>query len=157
MFKDYYEILEIDQYSTDEAIKSAFKKQALKWHPDRNIYIDTNSRMQDINEAYLILKDYEARQRYDKEYIKFKQFNSATITEDNNNKENINYEVEDEILIKWMENAKRQAVELAIQTIREVRELSFVAGKAAVKEMIQMFVVYFIVGLIILFLVKMRQ
>ena len=62
MFKDYYAILEIDVTASEEDIKAAFKKQALKWHPDRNIGKDTTSIMQDINEAKLILLDFEARE-----------------------------------------------------------------------------------------------
>ena len=36
MFKDYYAILEMCENATQEEIKSAFKRQALKWHPDKN-------------------------------------------------------------------------------------------------------------------------
>ena len=61
MFIDYYELLEIDSSASPVDIKSAFKKQALKWHPDKNPGIDTTEMMQRINEAYLILKDEEAR------------------------------------------------------------------------------------------------
>lgn len=37
MFVDYYSILEVAEISSVREIKLAFKKQALKWHPDRNI------------------------------------------------------------------------------------------------------------------------
>ena len=62
MFIDYYEVLEIKSTASIEEVKAAFKMQALKWHPDRNLGVDTTLRMQLINEAYLILKDVEARQ-----------------------------------------------------------------------------------------------
>src|SRR5690554_3642123 len=55
MFKDYYAILEIDVSASQDDIKAAFKKQALRCHPDRNIGKDTTLIMQDINEAKLIL------------------------------------------------------------------------------------------------------
>ena len=74
MFVDYYAILEIEASASAEEVKSAFKKQALKWHPDRNSNIDTTKRMQQINEAYLILKDSEARTRYDVEYNIYLKF-----------------------------------------------------------------------------------
>ena len=41
MFIDYYALLEVDFNATSEEIKIAFKKQALKWHPDRNLGKDT--------------------------------------------------------------------------------------------------------------------
>ena len=36
-YKNYYEILELEYPSTSTEIKNAYKKAALKWHPDRNI------------------------------------------------------------------------------------------------------------------------
>ena len=71
MFQDYYQILEIEFGANSEQIKSAFKKQAMKWHPDKNLDKDTTEIMQAINEAKLILLDPEARAKYDKEYLKF--------------------------------------------------------------------------------------
>ena len=73
MFVDYYSILEISIEATPDEVKTAYKKQALKWHPDRNIGIDTTVRMQLINEAHLILKDTEAKQRYNVEYLRYKE------------------------------------------------------------------------------------
>ena len=69
MFIDYYSIFEVDKESSFEEIKSAFRKQCIKWHPDKNAGRDTTLKMQEINEAYLILKDEDARKRYDIESI----------------------------------------------------------------------------------------
>ena len=117
MFIDYYEILDIPIFATLDDIKAAFKKQALKWHPDKNPEIDTTMKMQEINEAYLILKDLEAREKYDIEYRKFKEFKKQKSTfEDNHSSQksndsserkyyNSDYEFDDQLLKKWMENA----------------------------------------------------
>ncbi len=170
-FKDYYKILEIHQTASLEEIKIAFKKQAVKWHPDRNLETDTTEKMQEINEAYLILKDEEARERYDREYLRYKEFtsrhqksrsqeqeyssNKSTESKKRQQKtETPNYEFDDEILKNWMRNARRQAVDLAKQTIREVGELSVTATKAAGTKMLQLFVSYAIGGFIILIIFK---
>jgi curved DNA-binding protein CbpA len=74
MFIDYYKVLEIEQSASHSEIKVSFKKQAIQWHPDKNPNIDVNEKMQLINEAYLILKDEEARNHYDIEHKKFYDF-----------------------------------------------------------------------------------
>ena len=64
---DYYEILEIERTNDKEVIKKAYRKLALKYHPDRNP--DDKSaeeRFKQINEAYEILSDDEKRQIYDR-------------------------------------------------------------------------------------------
>jgi len=151
MFKDYYSILEIPLNSSQSEIKKAFKKQAIKWHPDKNIGFDTTLSMQEINEAYLILKDLEARQRYDIEYKKFEkvQHNKAKEPADNQETEYqyTDYEVEDDVLKKWMDNAKNQAVDLAQQTIRDFKGVT----KAAFGGLLNG-IVYFIGGQIGLFI-----
>mgnify|MGYP003588694485 CR=1 FL=1 len=78
MFKDYYKILGISQNATQEEIKTAYHSMSLKWHPDMNPNRDTTEIMQDINEAYAILRDTEAKRRYDIEYKSFnEQFEHA--------------------------------------------------------------------------------
>lgn len=170
-FKDYYKILEIQQTASLEEIKIAFKKQAVKWHPDRNLDTDTTEKMQEINEAYLILKDKEARERYDREYLRYKEFtsrNSKSYSQEKKSEsysqsenkqkeeksEKPNYEFDDEILKNWMRNARRQAVDLAKQTIREVGELSVTATKAAGSKMLELFLGYAVAGIIILIIFK---
>jgi DnaJ-class molecular chaperone len=165
VFKDYYSILDISQSASPADIKLAFKNQALKWHPDKNIGLDTTLKMQEINEAYLILKDSDAKLRYDIEYSKFKNFQKSTQnkTEEKSNKQERNtsskaqsdkYEVEDETLEKWIRNARKQAVDLAKQTLEEISNLSIEATKQASSKMLEMLIYYSISGFIIMLLFK---
>ena len=72
-FKDYYEILKISRSATIEEIKTAYKKQSFKWHPDRNTGINTTFRMQEINEAKQVLLNPIARESYNRQYSDYKQ------------------------------------------------------------------------------------
>jgi len=165
-FVDYYDLLEIPPYATLVEIKTAFKKQAVKWHPDRNLGADTTERMQLINEAYLILKDEEARERYDQEYRRFKNFSSSYSASQKRQTENAHskqeqhtsqpeFEFDDEVLMRWIRNARRQAVTLAKQTIIDVGKLSMTATKAAGREMLSKFLVYSVTGFILFILFQM--
>jgi len=69
--KDYYKILGIPKGSTEEAIKKAYKKEALKHHPDRHSGASEELKKQEevlfkeVNEAYSVLSDPKKRARYD--------------------------------------------------------------------------------------------
>lgn len=64
---EYYEILEISQQATGSEIKTAYRKLALKYHPDRNPG-DTAAEEQfkKLNEAYAVLSDEQKRAHYDR-------------------------------------------------------------------------------------------
>jgi len=64
--KDYYSVLEIKKGSSDDEIKKAYRKLAMKYHPDRNKG-DTNAenKFKDVSEAYAVLSDKKKRQQYD--------------------------------------------------------------------------------------------
>lgn len=64
--KDYYETLGITKTATDEEIKKAYKKMALKYHPDRNKEKGAEEIFKQVNEAYTVLSDPEKRGIYDK-------------------------------------------------------------------------------------------
>lgn len=64
---DYYEVLEISRSADKESIKKAYRKLALKYHPDRNAGdSEAESKFKLINEAYEVLSDEKKRSVYDK-------------------------------------------------------------------------------------------
>jgi DnaJ-class molecular chaperone len=63
--RDYYLVLGIDRSATDADIKRAFRELARKHHPDVNPE-DAGEAFREINEAYAVLSDKEARARYDR-------------------------------------------------------------------------------------------
>ncbi len=63
--RDYYEILGVDKNATQAEIKKAYRKLALKYHPDKSDAKDAEEKFKEINEAYQILSDEKKRQTYD--------------------------------------------------------------------------------------------
>ncbi|KPL03962.1 MAG: molecular chaperone DnaJ, partial [candidate division Zixibacteria bacterium SM23_73_2] len=72
--RDYYEVLGIRKEATEEEIKGAYRKLALKYHPDRNPGDkDSEENFKEATEAYEVLKDPQKRAKYD-------QFGHAGVT-----------------------------------------------------------------------------
>src|SRR5262245_23836151 len=66
MARDYYEILEVTRTSSDGEIKSAYRKIAMKFHPDRNPGDkEAEEKFKEAAEAYSVLSDPDKRKRYD--------------------------------------------------------------------------------------------
>lgn len=63
--KDYYEILGVRRDATQEEIKEAYRKLALKYHPDVNRSKEAEEKFKEITEAYAVLSDPEKRRQYD--------------------------------------------------------------------------------------------
>jgi len=66
--KDYYKTLGVDKKASSDEIKKAYRKLALKWHPDRNVGSKSDQaekKFKEINQAYEVLSDPQKRKRYD--------------------------------------------------------------------------------------------
>lgn len=65
MGKDYYAILNVKKGASDEELKKAYRKSALKYHPDKNKSPGAEEKFKEIGEAYDVLSDPKKRQIYD--------------------------------------------------------------------------------------------
>ncbi len=63
--KDYYKILELEKNASELQVKKAYRKLALRWHPDVNKGSNASQHFRDINEAYRILANPSKRKHYD--------------------------------------------------------------------------------------------
>jgi len=71
MAEDYYQVLGVDKKASADVIKKAYRKLALKWHPDKNPNNKSaEEKFKKISEAYAVLSDAKKREQYD-------QFGSA--------------------------------------------------------------------------------
>lgn len=61
---DYYEVLGVSKNASDQEIKTAYRKQALKWHPDRNKSSEASEKFKEINKAFEVLSNPQKRQMY---------------------------------------------------------------------------------------------
>src|ERR1700684_446859 len=66
--RDYYEVLVVEREASYDEIKSAYRKAALKWHPDRNPDKKeiAEAKFREATEAYSVLSDEQKRAAYDR-------------------------------------------------------------------------------------------
>ncbi|KLI55806.1 DnaJ domain-containing protein [Brachyspira hyodysenteriae] len=70
MDKDYYKILDVNIFASNEKIKRSYRELAMKYHPDRNPGDENAHNMfVDINEAYEILSNKDTRMQYNIKYL----------------------------------------------------------------------------------------
>ena len=158
-FKDYYAVLEIGRRSTAEEIRTAYRLLSKKWHPDLNPGKDVKQKMQDINEAYAILKDPEKKARYDHEYDTYFRKkhteHKARHTDERHFEEDYtqDYEFHDEHLREDVKEARKYAEDLVAEFLRSLKKTTAVAAKGAwdeVKGYLLAGIIISIIGSIIL-------
>lgn len=66
MGKDYYDILGIQKDASEDDIKKAYRKQALRYHPDKNKSPGAEDKFKEIAEAYDVLSDPKKKDIYDR-------------------------------------------------------------------------------------------
>jgi len=62
---DYYELLGVKKGASDAEVKSAYRTQALKWHPDRNKSPEAVNKFKEVTKAYEVLSDPKKKELYD--------------------------------------------------------------------------------------------
>jgi len=130
MLPDYYKIFGLSKNATKEEIKKRYRELAKKNHPDVNSNTDATAKMQEIQEAYYIIFDDEARSRYDIQYDRvynnnkheFKNEDQRRSSQNQDEKsEQRSYQFEDPILEKWILNARRQALDFVKNFYRDTK------------------------------------
>ncbi|XP_047149822.1 dnaJ homolog subfamily B member 6-like [Vigna umbellata] len=64
---DYYDILQVDRDAKEEDLRKAYKRLAMKWHPDKNLTKkeESEAMFKQVSEAYEVLSDPQKRARFD--------------------------------------------------------------------------------------------
>ena len=144
---NYYEILNVPPRASLKEINKAYKRESIKWHPDKNSSSEAKGRMVLINEARLILSDSEARAKYDIELELYTRFNNSS----GQSKEKA-YVFSDVILYKWMSNARQQAQELAKASLDDLIGISKAGVSAFYQETKYAIAIYIALILFVVFL-----
>lgn len=115
MFKDYYSILDLHHHSSPSEIKTSYKRKASKWHPDRCNLPNSVEMMQEINEAYFILKNPDSKKIYDLEYQNYLNTETCKSKEPENDSSFVSnsFEYQSEEMKSWAKKAQDFGREMA--------------------------------------------
>jgi curved DNA-binding protein CbpA len=127
MIPNYYKILGVGRYENKDELKKKYRKLALEWHPDKNVSPDAHHMFIEINEAYLILYDEEARIKYNREYDYYygaKKRASESKTKFRAMEEHAKEQTYcDEDLNNWSKTARNQGEKYASISFNEFSEM----------------------------------
>jgi len=155
MFKDYYRILGIEKNSNNTQIKKAFYTKSKICHPDKNPGRDTTFEMQDIIEAYLVLKNKQSRFRYDQEYSVFEKVHNYY---DNHTDED--YEIKDDYLKSLTNEIRTKIRKSSLHIITDLRGIinsAYNESKTEVLRSIKFFLIYLVIIIIVLILLFLMK
>ena len=77
-YKDYYKILGVERSASQDEIKKAYRKLAVKYHPDKNPDDKVaEEKFKEISEAYQVLGNADSRKKYDELGANWKQYENA--------------------------------------------------------------------------------
>lgn len=145
MFKDYYKILNITCPSSADEIKTAYRQQAMRWHPDRNPGRDTTSEMQEVVEAYYVLGNPERKARYDAEYCLYQAAHTQRTASSD-------YQVHDQYVRQDMASARQEASDYMREFLDSLKKNGKAAAQGAweeLKKWLVILLVFLILGLIV--------
>lgn len=74
---NYYKLLQVDQEAENDVIEAAYRRLALKYHPDVNKSSDAENKMKSLNEARKILTNPQERKKYDEQFRQISQSQSS--------------------------------------------------------------------------------
>lgn len=133
--KDYYEILGISKNAVERDIKRAYKRLAIKYHPDRNQNKDKNAenKFKEIKEAYEVLTDPKKRSLYDQHgHDAFDQNSSANSFNNNNDFSDIFGEVFGDIFGRSHGNENKRGSDLCYNVDLSLEEAVYGTNKEIV-------------------------
>jgi len=132
-FIDYFQILNLDLHFSEAQLRDAYKIQAVRWHPDKNSDIDTTNKMQQINEAYLILKNQSSRKLYEQEYFHYQKFRKQKVSL---TQAKLEYVIQNSTLKMRILKSREDAKQLAKQSFDDMLGMSISGGKAILSEVL---------------------